>query len=91
MTLALAPARLERTLVCNSVPPNKSTTIASSTSEEEASRFVRVEAIIRPWKLESVLKALVDEGIRGLHVEEVQGFGSQVRELPVAARVFTIG
>ncbi len=37
----------------------------------------KIEAIIRPFKLEDVKKALNDLGIQGLTVLEVKGFGRQ--------------
>jgi nitrogen regulatory protein P-II 1 len=37
----------------------------------------KIEAIIRPFKLDEVKKALNDMGIQGLTVIEVKGFGRQ--------------
>ena len=37
----------------------------------------KVEAIIRPFKLDEVKEALVEEGIRGLTISEVRGYGRQ--------------
>ena len=37
----------------------------------------KIEAIIRPFKLEEVKEALVEEGIRGLTILEVRGYGRQ--------------
>jgi len=37
----------------------------------------KIEAIIRPFKLEEVKEALVEEGIRGLTICEVRGYGRQ--------------
>jgi len=37
----------------------------------------RVEAIIKPFKLEKVKEALAEIGVRGLTVTEVKGFGRQ--------------
>jgi len=37
----------------------------------------KIEAIIRPFKLEEVKEALVEEGIRGLTISEVRGYGRQ--------------
>ena len=37
----------------------------------------KIEAIIRPFKLEDVKIALVNSGIVGMTVSEVRGFGSQ--------------
>ncbi len=37
----------------------------------------KIEAIVRPFKLEDVKLALVDAGIVGMTVSEVRGFGRQ--------------
>jgi len=37
----------------------------------------KIEAIIRPFKLEEVKEALVEEGGRGLTISEVRGYGRQ--------------
>ena len=37
----------------------------------------KIGAIIRPFKLEEVKEALVEEGIRGLTISEVRGYGRQ--------------
>lgn len=37
----------------------------------------KIEAIIRPFKLEDVKEALLDAGIRGLTITEVRGYGRQ--------------
>ena len=37
----------------------------------------KVEAIIKPFKLEEVKEALTDMGIQGMTVTEVKGFGRQ--------------
>ena len=37
----------------------------------------KIEAIIRPFKLEAVKEALVEIGIEGMTVTEVKGFGRQ--------------
>ena len=37
----------------------------------------KVEAIIKPFKLDDVKEALAREGIRGMTVSEVRGFGRQ--------------
>ena len=37
----------------------------------------KIEAIIRPFKLEEVKEALVEEGSRGLTISEVRGYGRQ--------------
>ncbi len=40
-------------------------------------RMKKIEAIIRPFKLDEVKEALVEEGIRGLTISEVRGYGRQ--------------
>jgi nitrogen regulatory protein PII len=37
----------------------------------------KIEAIIKPFKLEEVKEALADLGIEGMTVSEVKGFGRQ--------------
>ena len=37
----------------------------------------KIEAIIKPFKLEDVKEALVDVGIEGMTVSEVKGYGRQ--------------
>lgn len=37
----------------------------------------KIEAIIKPFKLEDVKDALVKEGIQGMTVSEVKGYGKQ--------------
>lgn len=37
----------------------------------------RVEAIIKPFKLDEVKDALIELGIQGMTVTEVKGFGRQ--------------
>lgn len=41
------------------------------------SALKKVEAIIRPFKLEEVKEALVEAGIRGMTISEVRGYGRQ--------------
>eukprot|EP00270_Netrium_digitus_P003377 TRINITY_DN1385_c0_g1_i2.p1 TRINITY_DN1385_c0_g1~~TRINITY_DN1385_c0_g1_i2.p1 ORF type:complete len:234 (-),score=46.06 TRINITY_DN1385_c0_g1_i2:478-1143(-) len=42
-----------------------------------SAQFYKVEAVIRPWRLQFVAKALLKMGIRGVTVSDVRGFGSQ--------------
>lgn len=42
-----------------------------------SSKLKKIEAIIRPFKLEDVKDALLEEGIHGLTITEVRGFGRQ--------------
>jgi len=44
-------------------------------TEEESVK--KIEAIIKPFKLEEVKEALTKEGIEGMTVSEVKGFGRQ--------------
>ena len=37
----------------------------------------KIEAIIRPFKLDDVKEALVEAGVRGLTITEVRGYGRQ--------------
>ena len=37
----------------------------------------KIEAIIRPFKLDEVKEALLEEGIKGLTITEVRGYGRQ--------------
>jgi nitrogen regulatory protein PII len=40
-------------------------------------KMKKIEAIIRPFKLDEVKEALIEEGIRGLTISEVRGYGRQ--------------
>jgi nitrogen regulatory protein P-II 1 len=44
---------------------------------EESSSLKKVEAIIRHFKLEDVKSALTEQGIAGMTITEVRGFGRQ--------------
>jgi nitrogen regulatory protein P-II 1 len=37
----------------------------------------KIEAIIRPFKLDEVKEALVEEGVHGLTISEIRGYGRQ--------------
>jgi len=37
----------------------------------------KIEAIIRPFKLDDVKEALLEEGLRGLTITEIRGYGRQ--------------
>ena len=45
--------------------------------EEVKGAMKKIEAIIKPFKLDEVKEALQDAGIQGLSVVEVKGFGRQ--------------
>jgi len=47
-----------------------------------------ITAIVRPEKLDELIQALIDQGVRGLTVTDVRGFGQQYGRLTdVATRV----
>jgi nitrogen regulatory protein P-II 1 len=46
-----------------------------------------ITAIVRPEKVDELIPALIDEGIRGLTVTDVRGFGKQYGRLADAMRV----
>ncbi len=37
----------------------------------------KIEAVIKPFKLEDVKEALIDSGIKGMTISEVKGYGRQ--------------
>ncbi|KAH9621450.1 hypothetical protein KSS87_011588 [Heliosperma pusillum] len=41
------------------------------------SKFYKIEAILRPWRIQQVSSALLKLGIRGVTVSDVRGFGAQ--------------
>lgn len=41
------------------------------------SKFYKVEAILRPWRVPQVSSALLKIGIRGVTISDVRGFGAQ--------------
>ncbi|MCL7025187.1 hypothetical protein MKW94_020960 [Papaver nudicaule] len=41
------------------------------------SKFVRIEAILRPWRVAQVSAGLLKMGIRGVTISDVRGFGAQ--------------
>src|SRR6056297_3072835 len=47
------------------------------TSQSEETTMKKIEAIIKPFKLDEVKEALQDVGVQGLSVIEVKGFGRQ--------------
>jgi nitrogen regulatory protein P-II 1 len=49
----------------------------TSPGQEESADMKKIEAIIKPFKLDEVKEALQDIGIQGLSVTEVKGFGRQ--------------
>ena len=45
--------------------------------EQPESSMKKIEAIIKPFKLEEVKEALAEVGVQGMTVTEVKGFGRQ--------------
>jgi hypothetical protein len=61
-------------------PPSQSGVTDGATrdaSEEDEDPMKKIEAIIKPFKLDEVKEALQEIGIQGLSVTEVKGFGRQ--------------
>ncbi len=48
-----------------------------NTTSREVNKMRKVEAIIKPFKLDEVKEALNEIGIQGITVSEVKGFGRQ--------------
>lgn len=46
-------------------------------SGQQRARMKKIEAIIKPFKLEDVKEALSEMGVEGMTVSEVKGFGRQ--------------
>jgi nitrogen regulatory protein P-II 1 len=51
--------------------------LARHRRREEAQVMKKIEAIIKPFKLDEVKEALQEVGVQGLSVVEVKGFGRQ--------------
>jgi nitrogen regulatory protein P-II 1 len=51
--------------------------IGPNTADAQESAMKKIEAIIKPFKLDEVKEALQEAGIQGLSVTEVKGFGRQ--------------
>jgi len=64
---------------CNKCPPVVNYVLALKIQliGKEVSYMKKIEAIIKPFKLDEVKEALNDIGIQGLTVSEVKGFGRQ--------------
>jgi|TARA_B110000495_G_C22901500_1_gene526100 nitrogen regulatory protein PII len=65
-------------LLCNSpVRPPAPHRISGQMRAGEPQKMKKLEAIIKPFKLEEVKDALAEVGIEGMTVTEVKGFGRQ--------------
>lgn len=49
----------------------------NNATENNRFNMKKIEAIIRPFKLDDVKEALIEEGIKGLTISEVRGYGRQ--------------
>lgn len=49
----------------------------NNATEDNRFNMKKIEAIIRPFKLDDVKEALIEEGIKGLTISEVRGYGRQ--------------
>lgn len=58
-------------------PYKKLEAITCDLSAFPTCNFFRVEAIIRPWRLQAVVQALNKSGVRGMTVSDVRGAGVQ--------------
>jgi nitrogen regulatory protein P-II 1 len=56
----------------SSSAPNK-----GSRFDQELSEMKKIEAIIKPFKLDDVVDALSEVGVEGVSVTEIRGFGRQ--------------
>jgi nitrogen regulatory protein PII len=52
-------------------------TISTAKKESAKYRMKKIEAIIKPFKMEEVKEALAEVGIQGMTVSDVKGFGRQ--------------
>ena len=81
LTMGLAMARQSADTVCADAyqaPPALRDCLSSALFPViQSSSMKKIEAIIRPFKLEDVKIALVSAGIVGMTVTEVRGFGRQ--------------
>src|SRR5215471_17856984 len=57
----------------------------STTPAEGGTIMKLITAIVRPEKLDELILALIDHGVRGLTVTDVRGFGQQYGRLAGAA------
>lgn len=83
-TLRPRSARRHAVRVCNSgdgghpaAPYKELEAICCDLSAFPGCNFFRVEAVIRPWRLDKVVGQLYASGIRGMTVQDVRGAGMQ--------------
>jgi nitrogen regulatory protein P-II 1 len=58
-------------------PAPRQPTAAAQTELQELNEMKKVEAVIKPFKLDEVKEALSGVGVQGITVSEVKGFGRQ--------------
>lgn len=74
-----ASASSQRTRQPVSVRADQLASGSQGTSPEHtpAAPFYKIEAVLRPWRIKFVCRALIEQGIRGVTVVDVRGFGAQ--------------
>jgi nitrogen regulatory protein PII len=58
-------------------PPRSTAVVAGDGAQRNKTNMKKIEAIIKPFKLEEVREALSEAGYAGMTVSEVKGFGRQ--------------
>jgi nitrogen regulatory protein P-II 1 len=53
------------------------TTLPDNLEEQKEQKMKKIEAIVKPFKLDDVKEALNDIGIQGMTITEVKGYGRQ--------------
>jgi nitrogen regulatory protein P-II 1 len=64
-------------LACGVLDCERQDSNASSSRREVKARMKKIEAIIKPFKLDEVKEALQEIGLQGITVIEAKGFGRQ--------------
>ena len=63
--------------LCQKSHLTKTNGLLHSGSKKAISQMKKIEAIIKPFKLDDVMEALSEVGIEGVSVSEIKGFGRQ--------------
>jgi nitrogen regulatory protein PII len=63
--------------MASSLPIEKTTDAILNAKNRKEKTMVKIEAIIKPFRLTEVQEALVGMGVQGMTVTEVKGFGRQ--------------
>ena len=72
--IAVSVTRIRR---CRFTPRIKPANQTSGKPREGSDAMKKIEAIIKPFKLDDVKEALQEAGVQGLSVTEIKGFGRQ--------------